>query len=147
MRIITEEEFFELNKQQDLCFLVCEGKVSDDPEDYFGEQEETITNKQSLEDALLRAKSIPVYKKDRFVLHENHIIEYLQDYLTDNYAFDVDEHGHLDDYVRTSVFSEFVQKFNKQFNWYTSGEQLYTLDLSTPLDNYLKHYLQEDYPC
>ena len=143
---ITAKEFIEKNKKEDLCFEICDGKISDDFEDWFEEHKECVEDKKSLEEMLEIASVITVYKKVRFKLDENWVIEHIEDYLTDNWGFDICENGDICDYVGKDIFKEFARKFNESFDFYITGKQVYSLDLSKEFDEYLKNELGEDYP-
>lgn len=143
---ITAKEFIEKNEKEDLCFETCDGKISDDFEDWFEEHKDCVEDKNSLEEMLEIASVITVYKKIRFKLDKNFVIDYIEDYLSDNWGFDICEHGNISDYVGKDIFEEFCNKFNKSFDYYIEGKQVYSLDLSKEFDEYLKDELGEDYP-
>lgn len=143
---ITAKEFIKKNKKEDLCFLICDGKLSDKFEDYFEENKECVTDYQSLQDILENAKHIEVYKKYRCRISGTWIAEYIEGYLEDNFGYDPFENGSLTEMLGVELFDKFANKVNKKLCWYTSGRWVYALDLSKEFEEYLKDDMGEDYP-
>lgn len=143
---ITADEFIEKNKKEDLCFLVGDGKLSDEFEDYFEENKECVDDYNSLQDILENARCIEVYKKDKPNISGTWVAERIQDYLEDNFGYDSFEYGSLISYLGVEFFDGFADKVNKKIYYYTSGEPMYILDLSNEFEKYLKDEMGEDYP-
>ena len=141
LKVITLEEFYELNKKEDLCFEVAEGKISDDEEDYYNELD-WVTNEEDLKVAVNNAKNIMVMKKERYKLPKGLIIEQVSSYLEDNYGYDGYELGYLDDMIGSEVFEQCENKINEYIKgWYTEGEIEYCLDMSKEVEEYLREEL------
>ena len=141
LKVITLEEFYELNKKEDLCFEVAEGKISDDEEDYYNELD-WVTNEEDLRAAVNSAKNIMVMKKERYKLPKGLIIEQVSSYLEDNYGYDGYELGYLDDMIGSEVFEQCENKINEYIKgWYTEGEIEYCLDMSKEVEDYLREEL------
>lgn len=141
LKVITLEEFYELNKKEDLCFEIAEGKISDDEEDYYNELD-WVTNEEDLRAAVNSAKNIMVMKKERYKLPKGLIIEQVSSYLEDNYGYDGYELGYLDDMIGSEVFEQCENKINEYIKgWYTGGEIEYCLDMSKEVEEYLREEL------
>ena len=141
LKVITLKEFYELNKKEDLCFEVAEGKISDDEEDYYNELD-WVTNEEDLRAAVNSAKNIMVMKKERYKLPKGLIIEQVSSYLENNYGYDGYELGYLDDMIGSEVFEQCENKINEYIKgWYTEGEIEYCLDMSKEVEEYLREEL------
>jgi hypothetical protein len=141
LKVITLEEFYELNKKEDLCFEVAEGKISDDEEDYYNELD-WVTSEEDLRAAVNSAKNIMVMKKERYKLPKGLIIEQVSSYLEDNYGYDGYELGYLEDMIGSEVFEQCENKINEYIKgWYTEGEIEYCLDMSKEVEEYLREEL------
>ena len=74
-------------------------------------------------------------------------MEWVTDYLTDNFGFDTYEQDTLDNIVGEELFNEFEEKINKEISHlYTSYVGNYIMDISKEVEEYLKEELGEDYP-
>lgn len=143
---ITAKEFIEKNKKEDLCFEVSDGKISDDIEDYFSELDWVISE-DDIKTAINSAKQVKIYKKERYKLPKGILMEWVTDYLTDNFGFDTYEQDTLDNIVGEELFNEFEEKINKEISHlYTSYVGNYIMDISKEVEEYLKKELGEDYP-
>lgn len=143
---ITAKEFIEKNKKEDLCFEVSDGKISDDIEDYFSELDWVISE-DDIKTAINSAKQVKIYKKERYKLPKGILMEWVTDYLTDNFGFDTFEQDTLDNIVGEELFNEFEEKINKEISHlYTSYMGNYIMDISKEVEEYLKKELGEDYP-
>ena len=136
-KTITGDEFLKLDKDNSLCFEICEGKLSDEFDDYFSEHD-NIIEKDDIKDALTYATKIPVFKKDYFKLSPQWLCERIQDYLEDNTGYDSYEDDYLENIVGKEIFEDFAKKFNDSFHFYGAGEQVYFLDISKEFEEYLK---------
>ena len=143
---ITAKEFIKKNKKEDLCFEVADGKISDDIEDYFSELDWVISE-DDIKAAINSAKQVKIYKKERYKLPKGILMEWVTDYLTDNFGFDIYEQDTLDNIVGEELFNEFEEKINKEISHlYTSYVGNYIMDISKEVEEYLKEELGEDYP-
>ena len=143
---ITAKEFIKKNKKEDLCFEVADGKISDDIEDYFSELDWVISE-DDIKTAINSAKQVKIYKKERYKLPKGILMEWVTDYLTDNFGFDTYEQDTLDNIVGEELFNEFEEKINKEISHlYTSYVGNYIMDISKEVEEYLKKELGEDYP-
>ena len=143
---ITAKEFIKKNKKEDLCFEVADGKISDDIEDYFSELDWVISE-DDIKAAINSAKTVKIYEKARYKLPKGILMEWITDYLTDNFGFDTYEQDTLDNIVGEELFNEFEEKINKEISHlYTSYVGNYIMDISKEVEEYLKEELGEDYP-
>ena len=143
---ITAKEFIKKNKKEDLCFEVADGKLSDDIEDYFSELDWVISE-DDIKAAINSAKQVKIYEKARYKLPKGILMEWVTDYLTDNFGFDTYEQDTLDNIVGEELFNEFEEKINKEISHlYTSYVGNYIMDISKEVEEYLKKELGEDYP-
>ena len=84
-----------------------------------------------------KCTKIRVYTKERMKLPQNYIMEWVEDYLSDNYGYDSYELGSIEDYLGKDMFIEFTDKINKNIPWYVLGELVGTIDLSEDMKEYL----------
>lgn len=143
---ITYEKFLELNKTEDLCFEVADGKISDDIEDYFCELDYVVTA-EDVKAAIISAKQVKIFNKERYKIPKGFIMGFVSDYLTDNFGYDSYEQDSLENIVGEEIFTEFETKLNKELSHlYTSYVGDYIMDISKEVEEYLKSELGEDYP-
>lgn len=143
---ISYEEFLRIDKTEDLCFEVADGKISDDIEDYFSELD-WVTSEDDIKAAINSAKQVKIYEKARYKLPKGILMEWVTDYLTDNFGFDTYEQDTLDNIVGEELFNEFEEKINKEISHlYTSYVGNYIMDISKEVEEYLKEELGEDFP-
>lgn len=142
---ISYDEFLKLNETEDLCFEVADGKISDDIEDYLDELYYVATQEE-IKTAINQAKQVKIYKKERYKLPKGCLIEWVSDYLTDNFGYDTYEMDTLDNIVGEELFNEFEEKINKEISHlYTSSVGDYIMDISKEVEEHLKSELGEDY--
>lgn len=127
IKTITSQEFIERNKTEDLCFKVCSKKFSDNFEDYF------FAN-----DDIEKSKKIEVFTKKRYKLTSKFITDAIFKDLKENWNYCKKLEGNLNDYITDDLFNETVEKFNKNFEYYTGDEFICYLDLSKELAEFLK---------
>lgn len=120
----------------DYC-LFYNNFVCDDTEELL-DKIYTNTREEDYDTLPVKCKQIKVYTKDRMKLPQNYIMEWIEDYLADNYGYDSYECGSIEDYLGKEMFIEFTNKVNKNIPWYILGEQVDTIDLSKEMKEYLE---------
>lgn len=143
-RVLTPEEFEVISQKYDLCFAVSDERISDDVEEYCFEASQYLENLEDFNQALERAKKVKLYKKIRYRLSGEFLLEAVQDNLSDCYGYDTDTSGYLEDAIGEHFFDDIAEKFNKKFEWYTSEPVgVGFVDLSRELEDYVKNYYSE----
>lgn len=143
-KVLTLEEFEVISQKYDLCFAVSDERLSDDAEEYCFEVSQYLKNLEDFKQALERAKKVKLYKKVRYKLSGEFLLEAVQDNLSDCYGYDTDTSGYLEDAIGEHFFDDIAEKFNEKFEWYTSEPVgMGFVDLSRELEDYVKNYYSE----
>lgn len=141
LKQMTLSEFNKLNKKNEVCLLIREGKVSDRIEDYL-EQNANIIEKDLVDAVIEKSKKVPVFKKKFFNLKPKGIMDYIEEQCFNNDFLEWADS--LENYVDSHIFDNVCKKFNKEFNskCYCSGVQIGFVDLSKRLKTTLKNILE-----
>ena len=140
--IMTIEEFIERNKTEDLCFVLDDERLTDDIDEFCEEKyhDYNCTTEYELDNFCQYYKKVSVYTKDKFKLTSGFIFENIQDHLVDNYGFEDD----IESLLGESFFDNVCEKFNSNFETYTTGKFIGYLDLSNELKKKKKKEVEND---
>ena len=132
--IISEDQYYEMLKTQDICYLSDnEERLYQDTEDYF--EDAYVETDEDIYWAVDRAKRVKVYEKDRFHLRPDWVKEKIAHRAYDDYFME-----DSDQVAGWELVDKFCEEFNKKQSWYTSGKQIAWLDLSKEMKEYFISY-------
>lgn len=132
LTVLSKEEI----ENGDYCFKVGE-QLFNEVEEYL-DYLYTHAAKHEIESLPEQCKEVYVYKKERMQIPQGYIMDWISDYLSDNYDYDSYELGSVEDYLGKEMFDEFTNKVNKEIPWYVRGELMGVVDLSKDMKEYMK---------
>lgn len=127
---ITYEQFLEMNKEQDLCFLYKSGRVHHDLRDAFEDLDDDFRRSaEDFERIIHNCKALPVFKKRRWHISEDWITDNIIEEL-ENLGYDEYDNGELASGKFDTLIKDFVNNFNLMSSGYSSyGDPIALLDV------------------